>query len=331
MNKLVSVVIPVYNVEKYLRKCVKSVVEQTYPHVEILLIDDGSTDRSGQLCDELQREDSRIRAFHKKNGGQSEARNLGVENAKGEYITFVDSDDWIDENAIERMVQCAQNVQAELVCCGYKELDESGKILKLTEQPEGVYNDEEALLLLLKGKAVHNMVGAKLLKRELAVRIKFPQGCIHEDDFVVFRWIYASNRIGIVKNAMYNYLRRPGSTMMARFNEKRLVRIDAARELYQETLRHERKDIQRLAYVRYIEALRSMYICGMKYLGSGEISNLYPYKQEIYKECRKALRILHKDEINKSDIFLISYFPLYFQIYRSVRIFAKKLCGKAAE
>ncbi len=114
-NVLVSVIVPVYNVEKYLEECVNSLTSQTYSNLEILLIDDGSTDGSGNICDSLAKEDARIRVFHLQNGGVSNARNFGIENAKGEYLSFVDSDDWVDLDMYEKMVQKIQLKSCEEV------------------------------------------------------------------------------------------------------------------------------------------------------------------------------------------------------------------------
>ena len=328
MQELVSVIVPVYNVERYLKKCIDSILVQTYRQLEILLIDDGSTDRSGQLCDELKNTDSRICVLHKENGGQAEARNLGIKHAKGDYIMFVDADDWIQENMIEILLNCVHSEKADMVCCGYRSIGEDGKVIEVPKQKEGFYDADSAVLILLKGEAIHNVVWGKLLKREMISRIPFPQGCIHEDDFVVFRWIYASQKIFLLNLPLYNYLKRPESTMTTAFNPRRLARIDAARLLYQETMRHSRSDVQHQAYINYIEALRSMYICSMKYLDAQQLQSLSAYKCEIYKECKRALAILNRKEIKKADIFLIVYFPLWFWIYRDLRRAVKKILAR---
>ena len=119
MNKLVSIIIPVYNVEKYLAECIESVLKQTYQNIEILLIDDGSPDNSGKICDEYEEKDSRVRVIHKENGGVSSARNVGLEQANGEYITFIDSDDFVSESYIEELYIALENGNSDLAFCKY--------------------------------------------------------------------------------------------------------------------------------------------------------------------------------------------------------------------
>lgn len=133
MRKLVSIIIPVYKVEKYLTECIESVLKQTYSNIEILLIDDGSPDNSGKICDKYAEKDSRIKVVHKENGGVSSARNVGLEHAKGEYIAFVDSDDFVDESYIEKMYINLQENKSDLVFCGFADyLDE--KVVLLRQQ-----------------------------------------------------------------------------------------------------------------------------------------------------------------------------------------------------
>lgn len=145
MRSLVTVVIPIYNVEKYLNRCVESVVGQTYKNLEILLIDDGSPDRCPQMCDEWAQKDSRIRVIHKKNAGLGMARNTGIENAMGQYICFFDSDDYVALNTVERAVQEAERTGAELVLWGHSEVDATGKVQKIhcPTPPKRIYQGQE--------------------------------------------------------------------------------------------------------------------------------------------------------------------------------------------
>ena len=129
MKGLISVIVPVYNTEKYLDRCIQSILSQTYSNIEILLIDDGSTDSSGAICDKYAEQDSRVRVFHKANGGVSSARNMGLDKAKGTWFTFVDSDDWIDMDMYEQMYNAAIQNKVDMVCCDL--LGEYGKMPKI--------------------------------------------------------------------------------------------------------------------------------------------------------------------------------------------------------
>ena len=127
MNPLISLVIPVYNVEKYLDKCMESVLAQTYDNYEVILVDDGSTDNSGKMCDEYAERDSRVTVYHQKNSGVSVARNVGIENAKGEFISFIDSDDWVDESYLEKLVNAQIKYNADLTICEYTNVYADGR------------------------------------------------------------------------------------------------------------------------------------------------------------------------------------------------------------
>ena len=119
MDEKVSIIVPVYNVEKYLDKCIESIVNQTYRNIEIILVDDGSPDKCPEICNEWAKKDDRIKVIHKENGGLSSARNAALEIAQGDYITFVDSDDWIENDMIQSMLTCAAKNDADIVCCGF--------------------------------------------------------------------------------------------------------------------------------------------------------------------------------------------------------------------
>ena len=144
MSELVSIIVPVYNVEFYIKKCVKSVLSQTYPCFELILIDDGSTDKSGVYCDELAKTDQRVKVLHKKNGGQAEARNIGLDCARGEFIFFLDADDWIEPEAIKTLIDKQREKGADMVCGGYRLVDEGGRTVGEGTQKLKMYSGEEA-------------------------------------------------------------------------------------------------------------------------------------------------------------------------------------------
>lgn len=180
---LISVIVPVYNIEKYLERCVNSIREQTYTNLEILLVDDGSTDGSGAICDKFAEEDDRIRVFHKENGGSSSARNLGIAEAKGEYLGFVDSDDYVSANMYELLVGAINEFQAEVAQVGRDEIDEEGKRLPDICVPpkQKVFIESKDFLRELLMHRGDCSFCTKLVKKSLFENGTFPLGELNED------------------------------------------------------------------------------------------------------------------------------------------------------
>lgn len=210
---LISVIIPVYNIEKYLERCVNTVCGQTYHNLEILLVDDGSTDESGKLCERLAKDDTRIKVFHKANGGSSSARNMGLANVKGEYVGFVDSDDYISDNMYELLYEAAVSHNAEIVQVGRDELDEEGKKLpNICEPPEETEVIEaEAFLremLLHRGDC---SFCTKLVKRDLLTGEQFPIGELNEDFKLMVQLLQKTTCVVSLPQQTYHVFYRIGS------------------------------------------------------------------------------------------------------------------------
>jgi glycosyltransferase involved in cell wall biosynthesis len=181
--KLLSVIVPVYNTKSYLERCINSIRNQSYENLEILLIDDGSTDQSGSLCEKIALEDKRVRAFHKENGGSSSARNMGIAYAKGEYITFVDSDDYLEKDAYAYLMEAIQRTRVNIAQIGRIEETEEGEILpEVCKVPyqEIIYQADEFLRELLMYRGDSSFC-TKILKKEVLEKKKFPEGELNED------------------------------------------------------------------------------------------------------------------------------------------------------
>lgn len=168
-NKLISIIVPIYNVELYLHRCIDSILNQTYENLEILLIDDGSKDGCGLICDQYAKNDSRIKVFHIDNQGLSAARNLGFKMSNGQYIGYVDSDDWIEPDMYEKLLGRIEETKADVSVCGFWYESEKGDVNKRTYSTDRVYNDTEALEALLVGE-LHNYVWNKLYRRSVLSR-----------------------------------------------------------------------------------------------------------------------------------------------------------------
>lgn len=203
---LVSVIIPIYNVAAYLRKCLDSVVEQTYRHLEIILVDDGSPDDCPYICDEYARKDSRIKVIHKPNGGISDARNAGIDAATGYYIGFVDSDDWLAPEMYATLVACAQKHEADIAICAFYYAE--GRNLSPScdkHQEDLLLGREEALKLLFRDDLVKNYVWNRIYRRELFEGIRFPVGRKYEDIPVSYRLFDRIRTFAFVNIPLYYY------------------------------------------------------------------------------------------------------------------------------
>ncbi len=218
---MISVIIPVYNVAPFLKRCVDSVLSQAHV-TEILLIDDGSTDGSGALCDTYAAQDPRIRVVHKNNGGLSSARNAGLDLAKGDYISFVDSDDFLEPDAYEKMLSCAQRHQAELVCAGRFDLDgATGKKEKgLCPEKEEALSGPDFVGRMFTWKHVDSAAWDKLYARSLFGGLRYPEGKICEDVPVTYRAALNAGKVALLPEPLYNYYHRPGSITTAPVSQK---------------------------------------------------------------------------------------------------------------
>lgn len=228
MNSLISIVVPIYNVEQYLQKCVDSLINQTYKNLEIILVDDGSPDNCPKICDEYANHDSRIKVIHKENGGLSDARNAGMNIATGEYISFIDSDDWIKPKMIEDMYNRMIEDNSDLVSSGVIWVDEYGAEIRTATVSENcVLNTEQAMAELINDEKLKQHVWNKLYKADLIKNIPFDKGKYHEDVFWSYKVIGGAKRVSIEKNSYYFYVQRSESIMGEKYSAKRLDALDA--------------------------------------------------------------------------------------------------------
>lgn len=208
-NKI-SVIVPVFNVENYLDKCVKSIVEQTYKNLEVILVDDGSTDESGLLCDELKKQDYRIKVIHKTNGGLSDARNAGIRVSTGKYLSFVDSDDYLERTALEQMMQAILISRSEIAICNIMRFYDDG----CTEEFYNPTDNQEVLEGIRRFDTLNQpSVCNKLFDAKLFVNISFPYGKFYEDTYVYHELLYKANKVVLTGKTGYWYLSRKGSIL----------------------------------------------------------------------------------------------------------------------
>lgn len=233
-EKLISIVVPVYNVSKYLEACITSIRNQTYKNLQIILVDDGSTDGSGDICDKYRDADNRIEVIHKVNEGLSEARNTGIKNVRGDYFIFIDSDDYIHSQMIEILYKTIEKNNADIALCKRVEIDvcmenftEKSKVFT-DSQIEGVDNEQilngrESFGELYKENSVDFIVAwNKLYDKKMVDKIHFPKGKIHEDEFTIPIVLYNASRIVYKKLPLYYYVRHNGSITKSGFSLKNL-------------------------------------------------------------------------------------------------------------
>lgn len=281
MHDLISVIVPIYKVEAYLDECVRSIVGQTYPHLEIILVDDGSPDGCGALCDEWAKRDDRIKVVHKPNGGLSDARNAGLEIASGDYIAFVDSDDWIEPEMYEKMLAALKAEEADLCAC---------RIVSCYPDrraewgcPEyRVTDPEQTLAMLYADTAYPVSAWNKLYRRELWVTLRFPVGKICEDAFTTYLLVHKAKRIVQLPEAFYNYRIRPESIMTSRFSIKRMDEEEVWRVNY-EFMKEHYPRIYPAAFDFYLEKVNVL-IHQIPRDGRGEFAEEFRYLKKILRK-----------------------------------------------
>lgn len=202
MKPLVSIIVPVYNVEKYVRKCLDTLSRQTYENTEIIVVDDGSVDESGRICDELSKKDKRMRVFHKENGGLSSARNHGIKKAKGEFVCLVDSDDYVETRFVEKMVEAVISSDADIAICGYnKELPKA----------ETISGKEATVRLLTDQENMEVIAWNKMYRLKLFDDITYPEGSNYEDNLTTYKLMSRARKVTYIAESLYAYVERTGS------------------------------------------------------------------------------------------------------------------------
>lgn len=318
-KQLISVIIPVYNVEKYIEQCIKSIINQTYKKIEVILIDDGSIDKSGAICDEYAKIDKRIIVIHKENGGLSDARNKGIDIAKGEYITFVDSDDYVKENFIEDLYTAIINNNAKLSICNIIMVDEDGNTIEnLGFSSDKLVNGKEILKGICEYRNLIEGIVAwnKMYSKDFFKENRYPKGKIHEDEFLTYKILYFANKVAITNRFLYYYRKNDNSITSKKFNVKRLDFIEALEERLVFYNSYKEKYLYNKTFERIINVIRIYYIKVKKYIADSK---------EIQKKLLKKYRKMFVEFIGIKDIsFITKIKALAFYIMPNVFFELKK-------
>ncbi len=309
---LISVIIPVYNVEKYIRRCVKSVLNQTYKEIEIILVDDGSTDNSGKICDELEKEDLRIKTIHIKNSGAAKARNVGLDKAKGEYISFIDSDDWILPTFLERLLhECVEN-NADISKCEVIDVKSEQDIIPNVEKKSDVYKPIDVLNKIYTERKFFNIaIMNKLYNKKIFDNLRFVEGIINEDEEILCKIILKANKIVVTNEILYCYFLSEKSVTRSSFRKQNLDIMKCFDSRIQQLQDKEYKEVLQQTYADYMKILGQLYY--KVYTSEWEDRNKYltEIKDKI-KEIRK------NNGENK-----------YFSFIENVKLIMRLYCPKA--
>lgn len=319
-DDLISVIVPVYNVEKYLEKCVNSIIMQTYSNLEILLIDDGSTDKSSYICDDFAKKDKRIKAFHIGNKGVSFARNKGIEEAKGKYIQFVDADDYIEKNMIEILYNNAIKYNADLSTCNIKQFDEKGReTSENIKKGFHVYNNDEYIKNIYDDTMYYGYPINKLFKREYIGKIRFNENISNSED-LLFLFEITNENSKIVYDGdsfLYNYVHRKNSASTHKYNFKNISSLIAMEYIiknYVDKFSPELKDKYILGY--YVENLRAYYLYKKNKKANEYKLKLKEVKDKYYKYLLKSKYISKKIKVKLviSTKFTYLYYFIKYDI-----------------
>lgn len=315
---LISIIVPVYNAEKYLKNCVESITRQTITDLEIILIDDGSKDLSSQICDELAKEDKRVKVIHQENMGVSAVRNVGLDIAKGQYIGFVDSDDYIDEDMFEHLLKIMKENNCEISCCNFSK---SCKTVNTnTNNKTTVYDSKASLMELALDRNINGYLWNKLINKKLFESMRFCEDIsISEDKLILWELLKKCNRVCVSDKVCYHYIQHEESLCNSQFSKKRLdilkvnmKILNEAQELFPENF-----DILETKIIE--QNIRT----------SLEISNANYYEKDVILEIsskmkKTKIKNLMKIQNRKSWIIYGILIKINFNLFRFFYKFVRK-------
>ena len=250
MKPAISVIVPIYNIEKYIRRALDSILAQTFSNFELLLIDDGSTDESGRLCEQIAEQDERVLLYHKENEGLSQARNDGLKQAQGDFVIFIDSDDYIHPEMITSLYQQLVKEDADVSSCGVMNVYANSESPQSANQDDYFVCDTETFLKeYLIGEKIPGTICNKLIKKEIAAQLTFPKGLIYEDAYYHFDLIKLDRKYVVNTKPYYYYFHRGDSITTKPYAEKDLAYIDIYQKFYNEVVKNY-SDLKEVAFFR---------------------------------------------------------------------------------
>ncbi len=323
---VISIIIPVYNVENYLKSCLESVVHQTYQNLEIVIVDDGSTDTSASICTQYQRNYDNIKLIKQKNSGLSSARNTGIHHSSGEYIAFIDADDVVNRDYVNTLFHALITTNADLSIVATLPFRRSQPKRHKTKSNILVMSPREAISNILLEKGFTVSACAKLYHRKLFSNIKFPTGKLYEDNATTYKLFLECNKIAFSPSAQYYYRMRPGSITKSKFTPQKLDYIDLVDQSCKEIATHY-PSLEHACLIRQINARLSVLY---QILDSKPTKLSQSVKKDIFKFLKNNRIVLSYKESNlklKIEAFLASYCPAIFHFtmktYKTIKYFFK--------
>lgn len=312
LNDLISIILPIYNVDSYLKKCIESVLNQTYSNIEIILVDDGSTDNSPLICDEYKKKDSRVRTIHKKNGGLSDARNCGINLSTGKYLTFIDSDDYVSEDYVEYLYNLIKKNNTKISCCGHY-IVKKNKMYRKTASETKVFTKINALNAILYDEEIDLSSWGKMYEKSLFEDIKFPKGKFFEDTGTTYLLFDKCEGISVGKEIKYYYIIRNESITTKAFNKNKMDLITMTNKMvdfielkYPELSAGCRR---RIMWAYLSTYTKIVYTSKNKYLAEKKLLKSYIKKNK--KEILKDNKIKKKDKI---ALLIFNFGDFFFKI-----------------
>ena len=314
MNPLISVIVPIYKVEPYLSKCIDSIRNSTLQDMEIILVDDGSPDRCGQICDEYAAIDSRIRVIHKENGGLSSARNAGLDIARGELIGFVDSDDWIEPDMYEFLYNNLVKEDADISVCGI--LNHRGKSVNPLGDPSisAVASGHDAMQIYLMNGTIGNATWNKLYRRKMYSQVRFPVGRIFEDGFIMPSLIDSASRVVYDLTPKYHYLRRADSLSAQYYRPELRDYVDVFAHIYS-YVRERYPDLSEQARAYYVWA--HFYVLDAMILHDGPV-DLQDKKKYIHYLRKNVSAVLRHPVLTKARKISMLALCIHESLYEAI-------------
>lgn len=320
----ISVIVPVYKVEKYIHRCVDSILGQTYEDFELILVDDGSPDNCGAICDEYAAKDSRVVVLHQKNGGLSAARNAGINwafaNSDSQWLSFIDSDDWVHSEYLRRLLDAAQENSVSVSICAYAQTDgQEPEIAQETLSPV-MWNTEK---FFVEHNVNATVAWGKLYRKECFAQIRYPLGKLHEDEFTTYKILFRFPSVAVIQAPLYFYYTNPESIMMTAWSAKRLVAYDALEEQIAFFAKNDNCKAKRSVIRRYLKSVadRIALLSLDKCENHNHLSNLCKRKKKFFRSYAKQLDV----NDDKDAWVLTQVFPVRMRIYWYKRAFINKL------